>query len=346
MPNSPSTKVPTVSPAMPASAAVNASYSWGVGYLLLAVTALGWGFNFPVLKLGLAQSPPLIYTMLRMSLGMSTMFIIALLMGNLRFPHRQDWPVVFSVGILQNMGFITLVTVGLQYLPAGRAVILAYITPIWVVPAAALFLGERLTLPKALGVGLGLTGLITIINPLSLSLDDQDVLLGIGFIVCATLVWTAGLIHVRRHIWKGDVLSLIPWQIGTSLAALTPFTLAFEDFSAVQWSPDFVWNVLFSGAIASGLCVAAQVGAMRSLPAVSLSLSSAAVPAVGIMASVWILGETPLATDITGFLMIASAIVLVGVADRRHARLDRNRENPVTALTSHNEEKAVSPANQ
>ncbi|BES71532.1 DMT family transporter [Marinobacter nanhaiticus D15-8W] len=314
-----------------------------MGYLLLACTALGWGFNFPVLKLGLAHSPPLIYTMLRMSLGMGTMFIIAFLMGNLRLPHRQDWPVVFSVGILQNMGFITLVTLGLQYLPAGRAVILAYTTPIWVVPAAAIFLGERLTLPKAIGVGLGLTGLITIINPMSLSWSDHDVLLGIGIIVCATLVWTSGLIHVRRHTWKGDVLSLIPWQIGTSLAALTPFALAFEDFSAIQWSPGFVWNVLFSGAIASGLCVAAQVGAMRSLPAVSLSLSSAAVPAVGIMASVWILGETPLATDITGFLLIASAIVLVGLADRRQARLERNRAGQGLAK---NQESAVSPVNQ
>lgn len=310
---------------MRAHASGEPAYTWGLGYLLLAFTALGWGFNFPVLKLGLAQSPPLIYTMLRMSLGMSTMFVIAFFMGNLRFPHRQDWPVVFSVGILQNMGFITLVTVGLQYLPAGRAVILAYTTPIWVVPAAAIFLGERLTLPKAIGVGLGLTGLITIINPMALSLGDHDVLLGIGIIVCATLVWTAGLIHVRRHTWKGDVLSLIPWQIGTSLAALTPFALTLEDFSAVRWSWAFGWNVLFSGAIASGLCVAAQVGAMRSLPAVSLSLSSAAVPAVGIMASVWILGETPLRTDIFGFFLIASAIVLVGVADRRQARLERNR---------------------
>ena len=121
------------------------SYAWRRGYLLLAFTALTWGINFPVLKMGLAYSPPLIYTTLRMILGTVTMFVIARFMGILRVPHRADIPVVFSVGLLQNMGFITLVTIGMQFMPAGRAAILAYTSPIWVVPAAALLLGERFT---------------------------------------------------------------------------------------------------------------------------------------------------------------------------------------------------------
>ncbi|WP_162628796.1 DMT family transporter [Marinobacter bohaiensis] len=316
----------------------HAVYRWGIGYALLAFAALGWGCNFPVLKLGLAQSPPLIYTVLRMSLGFSTMLLIAFLSGNLRMPHRRDWPVVLSVGVLQNMGFITLVTLGLQYLPAGRAVILAYTTPIWVVPAAALFLGERLSLPKALGVGLGLAGLLTIVNPLAIALIDAETLKGIGLIVAGTIVWTAGLVHVRRHHWHGDVVSLIPWQIGLSLLSLTPLALALEDLSDVQWSAAFGWNVLFSGAIASGLCVAAQVGAMRSLPAVTLSLNSAAVPAVGIVASFFLLGESPSFTDLTGFLLIASGIVLVGLADRRQALRGRARlaapERSITTSTN------------
>ena len=78
------------------------------------------------------------------------MFVIARFMGILRVPHRADIPVVFSVGLLQNMGFITLVTIGMQFMPAGRAAILAYTSPIWVVPAAALLLGERFTLFRAL----------------------------------------------------------------------------------------------------------------------------------------------------------------------------------------------------
>jgi drug/metabolite transporter (DMT)-like permease len=296
-------------------------YAWRNGYLLLAFTALTWGINFPILKMGLEYSPPLLYTTLRMILGTITMFVIARLLGILRVPHKADIPVVFSVGLLQNMGFITLVTVGMQFMPAGRAAILAYTSPIWVVPAAALFLGERFTLPRAVGTGLGLAGLMAIFNPLTIDWYAPGALLGGGLIVLATMIWTAGLVHVRRHPWRGDVLSLIPWQLLASVVFLVPVSLAFEDPSAIRWQPDFLINILFSGAIASGLCVAAQVGAIRSLPAVSMSLSSAAVPAVGLISSIFILNEYPGPPDIVGFCLIGMGILVVGMADRRAARL-------------------------
>tara|TARA_R110000751_G_scaffold172963_2_gene279416 strand:- start:1469 stop:2419 length:951 start_codon:yes stop_codon:yes gene_type:complete len=307
------------------------NYAWGLGYLLLGFTALAWGLNFPILKLGLENSPPLLFTSMRMALGAITMFIIAACMGILRLPHRADWPVLFSVGILQNMAFISLVTLGLQFLPAGRAAILAYTTPIWVVPAAALFLGERFTLPRAVGVGLGLSGLLTVFNPLSISWDNREVFIGSGLIMLATLIWTVGLVHVRKHHWHGDVLALIPWQVLISVVVLTPIALFFEDPSEIIWEPTFSWQLLFSGAVASGLCVAAQVAAMRSLPAVSLSLSSASVPAVGLLAASWFLHEQPTSSDLSGFALIATGILIVGLADRRQAlRTRREAESSIT----------------
>lgn len=300
------------------------SYAFGLGYLLLCFNALGWGLNFPILKLGLTYSPPMLFTCMRMALGTLAMFIIAAVLGVLRLPRRGDLPVLLSVGVLQNMAFITLVTLGVQYLPAGRAAILAYTTPIWVVPAAALFLGERFTLPRAIGVGLGLAGLLTVFNPLSIDWSDHDVFIGGGLIMLGTILWTAGLVHVRRHHWHGDVLSLIPWQLLTSVLALLPLALLLESPSQIDWEPSFVWMLVFSGAIASGICVAAQVAAIRSLPAVSLSLSSASVPAVGMLAAAWFLGEVPTPSDLAGFALIALGILVVGLADRRQALRNRS----------------------
>lgn len=308
----------------PAGAAGGHSYAFGLGYLLLCFNALGWGLNFPVLKLGLAYSPPMLFTCMRMALGTLAMFIIAAVLGVLRLPRRGDLPILLSVGVLQNMAFITLVTLGVQYLPAGRAAILAYTTPIWVVPAAALFLGERFTLPRAIGVGLGLAGLLTVFNPLSIDWSNHDVFIGGGLIMLGTILWTAGLVHVRRHHWHGDVLSLIPWQLLTSVLALLPLALLLESPSQIDWEPSFVWMLVFSGAIASGICVAAQVAAIRSLPAVSLSLSSASVPAVGMLAAVWFLHEIPTRSDLTGFALIALGILVVGLADRRQALRNRS----------------------
>lgn len=300
-------------------------YNWGLGYMLLGFTALTWGINFPIMKLGLHYSPPLLMTLMRMALGTITMFVIAAWMRNLRLPERADWPVLLSVGVLQNMAFITLVTLGLTFMPAGKAAILAYTSPIWVVPAAALFLGERFTLPRAIGVGLGIGGLALILDPMGLSWDNPDTLIGGGLIMLATFLWTLGLVHVRRHHWQGNVLSLIPWQLLVSVVVLIPVAFIWEDASAISWDVDFAWQLFFSGVVASGICVAAQVAAIRALPAVSLSLSSAAVPAVGLLSSALFLNEQPSHADLAGFLLIALGILTVGLADRRQAiRTRRN----------------------
>ena len=128
------------------------------------------------------------------------------------------------------------------------------------------------------------------------------------------------MIHVRKHQWHGNVLSLIPWQLLSSLIFLVPLSLIIENPSSIRWEPGFLVNILFSGALASGVCVAAQIGAIRSLPAVTMSLSSAAVPAVGLISSAILLGEMPGYHDVFGFLMIGLGIVLVGLTDWRLAR--------------------------
>ncbi len=302
-----------------APAVGNSRYALGTGYLLLAFTAIVWGVNFPVLKLGLDYSPPLLYTAFRMVLGALTMFFVAFIMGVLRLPAKADLPVVLSVGLLQNLAFIGLLTAGLQFMPAGRGAILAYTSPIWVVPAAALFLGERLTAGRMFGVVLGLAGLMAIFNALSLSWREPGTLIGASLILLGTLFWTMGLVHVRRHHWHGDVLSLMPWQLLSSVLVLFPLALMIENPATIHWNQTFLWNLLFSGAIASGVCVAAQVGAMRSLPAVSMSLSSMAVPAVGVLAAFFVLSERPTFPDLLGFSLICGGILAVALSDRRAA---------------------------
>lgn len=299
---------------------VQHSYDYRKGYLLLAFTAVVWGTHFPLLKWGLDYSPPMLFTVLRMIVGTVTMIGVAAWWGVLRLPDRADWPVIISMGLFQNMFFILLVTIGLLYLPAGRAAILAYTSPIWVAPAAAIFLGERLTWPRLLGVVLGVGGLLLLFGPLSLGGLDREGLLGAALILLATILWTGALMHVRLHRWRGDVISLMPWQLLLSLGVLIPLALVFEDPATIVWDPDFLWILLFGGAFASGLAVAAQVGAMRLLPAVSLSLSSMAVPAVGILSAIVMLDEIPTRLDLMAFLLIAGGILVVGWSDHRHAR--------------------------
>src|SRR5688500_7621063 len=110
--------------------------------LLFAVVVLAWGFNWPVTK-SMVQSIPPLWTAALRSL-VASVVLLALLwgQGNLIVPRRGDLPVMFGIALPHMVAFSGLVAIGIQFVPAGRAIVLGYTTPLWVIPASRLFLGE------------------------------------------------------------------------------------------------------------------------------------------------------------------------------------------------------------
>src|SRR4029453_3640736 len=96
--------------------------------------------------------PPPWMMALRSAIATVALFAIALARGRLVAPPRADMPVVVSITLLHMVGFGVLAAWGLRLVPTGRSVVLAYTTPLWVVPGAWLFLGERLTARRIIGV--------------------------------------------------------------------------------------------------------------------------------------------------------------------------------------------------
>ena len=96
--------------------------------------------------------------------------------GRVHRPRRGDWPVVFCIAILHLVAFSALVAVGLQFVPAGRAIVLGYTTPLWVAIGAAIFLSEAITRRRAAGMVFGLAGLAVIFNPQTLNWSDRNAL--------------------------------------------------------------------------------------------------------------------------------------------------------------------------
>ena len=106
---------------------------------------MGWGTAWPVIKAILQDLPPLWTLVFRSAIGTSVLFVISASRQSLIFPKRGDTAVVLNVALLHMVAFAALVSVGLQFVPAGRSIVLGYTTPLWVTVGARLFLGEALT---------------------------------------------------------------------------------------------------------------------------------------------------------------------------------------------------------
>src|SRR5438034_4944530 len=159
--------------------------------VLLAGVVLAWGTNWPVTKMIVQDVPPLWATALRCMIAAATLAPMLWAQGQLIVPKRGDLPVVFCTSILHLVAFSALVAAGLQFVPAGRAIVLGYTTPLWVAIGARILLSEEVTKRRAVGICSGLAGLAVIFNPRTLEWGDRNALIGSGLILLSEGCWAA-----------------------------------------------------------------------------------------------------------------------------------------------------------
>ena len=288
----------------------------GRAFLLLGAVVVLWGANWPIMKVGLESISPLWFGGLRMASGAAVLFALLAVLGRLRLPARHDWPVVLSVGLLHMTLTTALMYIGLTYVAAGRAALLSYTTPLWVAPLAVPLLGETLGWRKLAGVAVGLGGLTVLFNPLSLDWGDPDTVIGNGILTVSAMVWAFAILHVRKHQWHGMPLDLAPWQMVIAGVLLCGAAVVVEDLGAIRWSGWLVANLAYNGVVATAFCVWAMLTVMRTLPALTTSTASLAIPVSGVLCAALARGEALTPTLLGGLALIVTGVALVSLPSR------------------------------
>lgn len=284
---------------------------------LLGGLVLLWGGNWPVMKTGLGHLPPLTFASVRMVTSMATMFLVAWALRDLRWPARRDWPFLVSAGALQMGIYIAMLTYGMQYVAAGRASILAYTMPVWVVPGAIVLLGERLDAWKGAGFLLGLGGLAVLFNPASFDWSDRDVLLGNALILGGAGIGGMVMLHIRGRRWSASPLSLAPWQFLVASLVIVPLALVLEPGARLAWDRELALVVAYNGPLATALGLWAYVVIGRALPAITASMGLLGVPVAGLVLSALVLREPVTAADALGLALILASVAATSLGERR-----------------------------
>ncbi len=267
-----------------------------------------WGLNWPLLKTALGSMGPLTFGGVRLMFGALVLFVLLLARRSISRPHRRDMPVVLSVGILQMGVFMACVNFGLLSVEAGRSSILAYTTSLWVLPGAAIFIGERVSRSHLAGFLLGITGVAVLFNPTTFDWSDRDVVVGNGLLLLGAVAWAAQIVHIRAHTWYSSPLQLAPWQMLVGFACIAPLAFTFERDVAIDMSPTLIAIIVYNGVIATAFGVWAVVVVNRALPAATTSIVMLGVPVAGLIFSYLLLGE-----PLTGPTLLGLALILAGV---------------------------------
>lgn len=287
-------------------------------FILLALVVFVLGSNWPIVKTGLHYIPPMHFAAIRLVLAGLIMAAVAAGYGVMRWPRRADLALILGVGLLQMAGFVSLITIALQYVPAGRSAILAYTTSLWVVPLAVILLREQLKTGKALGLILGLAGVGILFNPFGFDWTDLDVLLGNGLLLLAALFWALAILLVRGYHGVSSPLALLPWQFLVACCAVIPLALWLEDSSQIQPGLPLALVLLYNGPLATAFAFWCMITLTQALPAITTSLATLAVPVVGLVAAAIFLGESITPTNIGGLALILLGVGVVSLADRHN----------------------------
>ena len=116
-----------------------------LGLIFLAVTSVGWGLNFPIMKHLLTEWPPLSSRGLCGIVGAAALALFALARRQkLRVP-RPMWLRLLLVSMLTIGGWVAFMGLALLWLSASEAAVLGISIPVWVALLAWPILGERLS---------------------------------------------------------------------------------------------------------------------------------------------------------------------------------------------------------
>jgi drug/metabolite transporter (DMT)-like permease len=282
--------------------------------LLLLGLAVCWGYNWVVMKIGLADAGPVAFAAIRCFGGA---IILALVLLALRRSFRivEPWTVAI-IGLLQTALAQGLIAMALHGGQAGKSAVLNYTLPVWVMIIGFLFLQERPRPMQWLATLIAFSGVMvmTFLNGKAVSWEP------IVFALSASICWGAGTVVtqalMRRHEGRIDTLALTAWQLGIGGAVLTLLAFVVPE-APLHWTTSLVLALIYNVGPASAVAFLLWFMLQKRIEANVLSLIVLIVPLVGIGAGWLQLGERPSAPDAIGMALILGGIAVMVLSQRR-----------------------------
>jgi drug/metabolite transporter (DMT)-like permease len=286
--------------------------------VLLVILALFWGFNWPILKIAVREAPVFWFRTVCAWGGATGLILIALASGTSLKVPRQDWPRLTVVALLSIAGWNAFSGYGVLHLPAGRASMLGYTMPLWLVILSVTWLGEKLTLYNLAGIVLGMSGVLLLIG------EDMGAFVrapvGTLCMLGAATTWALGVAMIKKKPFKLVPAVQAAWMMVIGGFPTAFLALAYESalpppMSVAAWLA-IAYNVLVAGV----LCYWAFYKLVGMVPASITGISSLVVPVVGVLTGMLFLGEVPTWSDWTALALIVSALGVVLVLPGRLER--------------------------
>jgi len=278
------------------------------GFLCLLITSLGWGLNWPAMKVLLRELPPLFARGAAGSVAGLACALVAVLLGQSLVVPRSLIRRVFAAAALNVFAWMGFATVAMRWLDVGQCALLVYTMPVWATLLAWPIRGERPTRRAVAGLALCIAGLWQLFGNGGFRLAG-DQLLGAALALASATLFALSTVALRPLVELRPLASLA-WQLTLGCVPMLALGLAFEHpevthVSAIGWS-----LMLYMTAVPMGVCYMTWFAALHRLPPTTASLATLLTPVIGVVAAAFALGEPLGARELTAFALTLAGIAL------------------------------------
>ncbi len=260
------------------------------GLIFLAVTSIGWGFNWPATNYLLSDLPPLTLRGGTGVIGAVLLAALAIVRGESLKVERSLWPRLMLAALLNVTGWMVLMGLALVWLPASETALIAYTMPVWAAMLAWPVLGERPTLLRSVALVMAFAGLAAIMGGNGLTASAAK-LPGIVMALGGAAGFAFGTVLAKKYPLHLPPITSAAWQIGLGCFPIAIVGLLIETshFGAIN---EIGWVLLFYSTVVQ-FCVSyvSWFAALARLPASIAAIGTMAVPVIGVAVSALALHE-------------------------------------------------------
>ena len=278
---------------------------------LSLLLAFLWGGNSPSIKVGLDDFPPMALAFFRFVIGLVVVGSWSLYRRVSLGLQRGELPRLLLLTAIFILQIICLNT-GTKYTTASRSTIFINVYPFFTALFAHFWIpGERLSIPKTLGIIVAFSGVFITVAP-NLGEGETSIIgdilvlvsgcfLGLRVVVTKLLVQA---IHPYR---------LLVWYLSLSLPCYAVMNLILERGEPMQLTLASTAALLYQGGVIAGYCFLAWTSILERYSASKLVVLFFATPLSGVLFSYLVLGDELTLHLLGGAILVAAGIYLVNI---------------------------------
>ena len=292
--------------------------------LLMLIMVVVWAFAFPFIKIGLEELSFINLTIMRFSIVCLILPFI-LLFGKKRISklHKRDILPIFLIGFFGVMVYHLGLNYGEQYIsPAAASLIIATI-PVQIVILAIVFLKEKISLLKALGVIIAMSGVVVIsIWGKAESSLKVEYIFGAIAVLIASLMGAIYTVSGKKFLDRYNGLSLTVYAMLLGSIGLIPF-LNYSIIEQVSKMSINGWfAVIFLGVFSTIVGYVIWYIALEKRTASEISIFLYAIPVFSTIFSYILFRDEITIMFIFGGILVITGLAIVNMKNSKNKKID------------------------